>query len=232
MKRKFYKLLPQFLYNHAFKLYFKINKSSILLKGSKVNAGSFFEGYNYLGLNTHFLYSYLGLASYIANNSIIKKTKVGKFCAIGDNVRTSLGIHPTSDFVSIHPSFFSLDPPIKLMFSKKQLFEEHKYIDSEKRYVVEIGNDVWIGNNVLIMDGVTIADGAVIAAGSVVTKNVTPYSIVGGVPAKLIKKRFSEEDINFLLKLKWWDKDLKWVEKNAHNFYSIKHLKEVLNRDE
>ncbi|MCK5050748.1 MAG: CatB-related O-acetyltransferase [Candidatus Cloacimonetes bacterium] len=221
MKRKILNLLPQFLCNCILKLYYRITKSSILLKDSKVNAGSFLEDYNYLGRNTHFLDSYLGLASYIANNSIIKRTKIGKFCAIGDNVRTSLGIHPTNDFVSIHPSFFSLHPPVKLAFANEQLFEEHKYINAEKNYVVEIGNDVWIGNNVLIIDGVTIADGAVIAAGAVVIEDVEPYSIVGGVPAKEIRKRFNEDEIIFLLDLKWWDKDLKWIYENKEKFNDI-----------
>lgn len=70
-----------------------------------------------------------------------------------------------------------------------------------------IENDVWIGYNATIMDGVTIGNGAVIAANAVVTKDVEPYSIVGGVPAKLIKKRFSDKIIKKLLKLKWWDMD-------------------------
>ncbi|MCF8296152.1 MAG: CatB-related O-acetyltransferase [Melioribacteraceae bacterium] len=132
-----------------------------------------------------------------------------------------LGLHPTIDFVSTSPSFFSLNPPNGLLLVEKQKFKEHKYIDKEKKFVVKIGNDVWIGNNVIILDGITIGDGAVIAAGSVVTKDVEPYSIIGGVPAKLIRYRFSNDKIEFLLKFRWWQKELDWILKNIQYFEDI-----------
>lgn len=78
-------------------------------------------------------------------------------------------------------------------------------MDFPKQKDSVIGNDVWIGNNVCIKQGITIGDGAIIATGAVVTKNVLPYTIYGGVPAKLIKKRFTDEQIEELLKIKWWD---------------------------
>lgn len=78
-----------------------------------------------------------------------------------------------------------------------------------------IGNDVWIGYNATILAGVTIGDGAIIATNATVTKDVEPYSIVGGNPAKLIRKRFSEEEIEKLLMLKWWDKDIEWITQNV-----------------
>ncbi|HEY5587479.1 MAG TPA: CatB-related O-acetyltransferase [Candidatus Paceibacterota bacterium] len=186
-----------------------------------------FEGNNAIYNNTIILDSYLGYGSYVANQSNIKKTKIGRYCAIGDNVRTCLGLHPTSNFVSIHPAFFSLNKQAGFTFVDKQLFEEHKYIDNTKKYVVEIGNDVWIGNNVLIMDGIKIGDGAVIAAGAVITKDVAPYSIVGGVPAKHIKYRFEQEDIDFLLQFKWWEKSPEWIKKNASAFISINLFRNI-----
>jgi acetyltransferase-like isoleucine patch superfamily enzyme len=100
-------------------------------------------------------------------------------------------------------------------------FEEYRYADPEKRYAVVVGNDVWIGTDAILMAGITVGDGAVIAAGAVVTKDVAPYSIVGGVPAKEIKKRFDNEKIESLLSLKWWDKDEKWLRENGSRFMDV-----------
>lgn len=205
-----------------YKKYLKKTRNVVFKEKVKLNLDTYFEGHNAVYNYTNVCGSFIGKGSYIANNSVIKSTKIGRFCAIGDNVRTSLGVHPT-EFVSIHPAFFSLQRQAGFTFADEQLFEEHKYIDRNK-YVVEIGNDVWIGNNVLIMDGITIASGAIIAAGAVVTKNVGPYTIVAGVPAKEIKKRFSEDKIKFLLNMKWWDKDFDWISRNAHKFKSISYF--------
>ena len=90
--------------------------------------------------------------------------------------------------------------------------------------MVEIGNDVWIGSHVLILDGVTIGDGAVVAAGAVVTKDVEPYAIYGGVPAKLIKYRFPPKTIEMLLKMKWWDKEEKWIREHTEDFEDVERF--------
>ena len=117
-----------------------------------------FEGYNSINNHSELTGSVLGRGSYIANNSVLRNTKVGRFCAIGDHVRTGLGKHPTKDFVSIHHAFFSLHKPAGFTFVKEQLFDEHSFADIKNSFFVVIGNDVWIGNNVLIMDGVSIGD--------------------------------------------------------------------------
>ncbi|WP_027878798.1 CatB-related O-acetyltransferase [Mesoflavibacter zeaxanthinifaciens] len=83
-----------------------------------------------------------------------------------------------------------------------------------------VGNDVWIGHNATIMHGVTIGDGAIIATKAVVTKNVEPYTIVGGNPAKPIKKRFSDDIISKLLELKWWDWDIEKITKHVDKLTS------------
>jgi virginiamycin A acetyltransferase len=94
-----------------------------------------------------------------------------------------------------------------------------------------VGNDVWIGYNVTILPGITIGDGAIIAANTTVTKNVPPYSIVGGNPSKVIKKRFSDEQIETLLELKWWDWDIEKITAHVTELTgdSITNLKAIAN---
>ena len=106
-----------------------------------------------------------------------------------------------------------------------KVFEEFSYADEDKKFQVIIGNDCWINANVTIISGVTIGDGAVVLAGAVVTKNVPPYSIVGGVPAKILKYRYSEEDIKFLLKTQWWNKEDFWLKQNSFLLTNIEKLK-------
>ena len=84
---------------------------------------------------------------------------------------------------------------------------------------MEIGNDVWIGANAIILPGVKICDGVVVAAGAVVTHDIEPYAIVGGIPAKLIKKRFDDEMIKKLLKIAWWEWTPEEIEDKLEFFY-------------
>lgn len=221
------KCVPLFVKQKLNTIKATFNKNVSVSKDVIISRNCFFEGYNSIYANTQFTDSYIGYGSYIANNSIIRKTKIGRFCAIGDNVRTYLGIHPTKDWVSIHPAFFSTMKQAGFTFTNKQLFEEHKYVDKEQKYVVEIGNDVWIGNNVSIMDGVTVGDGAVVAAGAVVTKDVEPYTIVGGIPCKEIRKRFHQDQINKLLEVKWWNWSIDEIKKNINSFQNIEQFLQI-----
>lgn len=127
----------------------------------------------------------LGAHSYLARNAQAANLTVGKFCSIGPNFCCGLGIHPTN-LLSTSPYFYRGE------------IEEHKH--------TVIGNDVFIGANVTVLDGVTIADGAVIGAGAVVTKDIPPYAIAVGVPAKVIRYRFDEQTIKELLNEQWWNK--------------------------
>lgn len=190
-------------------------------RNSRIRHDSILEGPNTVLEDSEVYGSYLGRYTYIANGSLIRHAKVGRFCCIGDNVRTFLGRHPTDTFVSIHSAFYSLNPIVGSAFVSNQLFNEHNFIDAKRKYAVEIGNDVWIGNNVSILDGVRIGDGAVVAAGSIVTRSVDAYAIVGGIPAKTIKYRFDQAQRADLLEIKWWDWDPALIKELAPDFGDI-----------
>lgn len=172
-----------------------------------------FGKYNWVGNNVILINSSFGDFSYISDNSVICETKMGKFCSIGPNVRIAPGKHPTHTFVSTHPAIYSNPEYCLKNFQSK---DHHNPTRN-----VTIGNDVWICANAVIADGVKIGDGAIIASNSVVNSDVEPYTIVGGVPAKLIRKRFSDEQIEVLKNTEWWDKDHDWIEKNSHLFLNI-----------
>lgn len=151
------------------------------------------------------------------------KIRIGKFCSIAQNVTFLLAGDHRIDRISTFP--FNI-------FSNQ--WENSKHIKDSVRYKgdIVIGNDVWIGYGVTILAGATIGDGAVIAAGAVVVKDVEPYSIVGGNPAKLIRKRFSEKDIEKLLKIAWWN----WKDEKISKYLKvicgdIKELKKLEKND-
>lgn len=140
-------------------------------------------------------YSSVGRYTYISANASAIHTKIGDFCSVASGVAIGGGSHDITA-VSTSPVFSKG----RNIFNKN--FASAEY-DPYKETV--IGNDVWIGNRAIILQGVTVGNGAVIGAGSVVTKDVPPYTVVAGNPAREIKKRFDEETIDKLLKLEWWN---------------------------
>lgn len=140
------------------------------------------------------------------------KLKIGKFCSIACGTKFL--------FNSANHALYSLSTyPFPLFFEEWNLEREKVTEAWDNRGDIVIGNDVWIGYEAVILSGVTIGDGAIIGTRAVVTKDVPPYTIVGGVPAKPIRKRFDEKVIKELLKIKWWD----WTEeKIARNIENIK----------
>ena len=187
-----------------------------------------FEGHNYIDRNVVLRNSQIGLLSYVGFDSYLTFCKIGKFCSIGPRVSNALGNHPTKDYVSIHPIFFSKRQYCGINYFCGKEYEEVSYIDKNKKFINEIGNDVWIGQNVLLINGVKIGDGAIIAAGAVVTKDVPPYAIVGGVPAKIIRYRFDEDTISKLLEMQWWNWGLDKIEKNKELFGDVEKIKKSL----
>ena len=144
----------------------------------------------------HISDSKIGDYTYVAQNSYISKTTIGKFCSIGPNIICGWGIHPTNG-ISTSPMFYST-----LKQNGRTFCTENKI---EERKPIKIGNDVFIGANVTVLDGVCIGDGAIIGAGAVVSKDIPAYAIAVGCPVKVIKYRFQQEQIDKLLKIKWWE---------------------------
>lgn len=137
-----------------------------------------------------------------AGTTLFPGTKMGKYCSIGKNCELGAFDHPTTWLSSSAVQY-----NLKLHFPDYVEDFKQKKIDRPKTTI--FGNDVWVGSLAIVKRGLTIGDGAIIAGGSVVVKDVPPYAIVGGVPAKVLKYRFDEEIIQDLLELKWWDMDVK-----------------------
>lgn len=142
--------------------------------------------------------SSIGRFSYVGNNTNIEYADIGQFCSIADHCRIGMASH-TLNLLSTSPIFTQKNNGCHEIWVEENIF------DKGETKQVSIGNDVWIGSHALIKGGINIGDGAVVAAGAVVVKDIPPYAVVGGVPAKIIKYRFDPDVVNKLLKLKWWD---------------------------
>lgn len=148
----------------------------------------------------------IGTYTYFARNCNIMNTTIGSYCSIGPGTKIGLGNHPIH-FISTSPIFYS---------TKGQL-NGSKWVDRDyyqEFSPVTIHDNVWIGANVYVADGVTIGEGAVCAAGSVITKDVPPYAIMSGVPAKVTKYRFEQETIRRLLEMELFSHNESWLREN------------------
>jgi acetyltransferase-like isoleucine patch superfamily enzyme len=148
-----------------------------------------------ISANTRFYNSKIGKYSYIGHNCSVCNTEIGNFCSISDRCTIGGAGHPMS-WVSTSPVFCKGQNILHFNFSE---FDYEPYLKTT------IGNDVWIGINVFVKSGVKIGDGAIIGACSVVTKDVDPYTIVVGNPARQIRQRFSNEISKELLSSEWWN---------------------------
>ena len=150
--------------------------------------------------------------TYISANTVIDNTNIGKFCSIADYCRIGMSGHSVK-CLSTSPIFTLSLNALQDKWISKDTFESE--LDEERVY---IGNDVWIGSHVLIKGGVRIGDGACIGAGAVVVKDIPPYAIVGGVPAKILKYRFDTDTIKLLENLQWWNLSKDVLKDNIHLF--------------
>lgn len=172
------------LFNPAVSLFVRIDKGSHISKHARL----------YSGVKS--LSSEVGSYSYVGSGTSLVHAKIGKFCSIAGMCHIGMGRH-TIDKLSTSP-----------IFTECHNGTGHSWTDLSTEYPfssVIIGNDVWVGYGALIMGGLTIGDGAVIAAGAVVTKDVPPYAVVGGVPSRIIKYRFTDAEIDKLERIRWWD---------------------------
>ena len=187
------------------------------------------EGKNYIAEETSVRNVKLGYGSYISRSSDIQMTAIGRYSSIGPFCMTlTMGEHPTRGFVSTFPAFYHRNFLNIFNYCDENRFEEYRYAEHTTNTSVVVGNDVWIASYVKILGGVTIGDGAIIAAGAVVIKDVPPYAIVGGVPARIIRYRFSPEQIEWLMGIKWWDKDEQWIQAHAKYFDDIERFMEIV----
>lgn len=203
-------------------------RGSLFEPGSIVNSLTKLDGRNRICRNSMACSSELGIASYIGPDTRLNHCKIGSWCCIGPLVRVIVGRHPTTEFVSTHPAFFSTQAQAGFTFVSENRYKEFLHAEESTAMRVIIGSDVWIGEGAVLMAGVVIGDGAIVAAGALVTKNVAPYTIVGGVPAKIIKTRFDQETVDWLLEIKWWTRDFDWIKTNADSFRSVELLKSVI----
>lgn len=142
----------------------------------------------------------------ILNYNIGSKLSIGSYCSIGPDVIFVLN--------SDHKLYNLSTYPFKVKVLKNKKYEAYSKGD------IIIGSDVWIGCRAVILSGVNIGNGAVIAAGAVVSQDVPPYAVVGGIPAKIIKYRFSQDIINVLQKLEWQNLDKQMIQNHIENLYS------------
>jgi|GEM_PF-103189 len=184
--------------------------------GTFADEDSRFEKGVVIRFNARIFRCEIGRYTYIGHDSIFQYSVVGRFCSVAPYVLCGLGRHPVESRAATSPTFYRKPVPCLTLVDNTRFREDHAPI--------HIGNDVWIGARAIIMDGVTIADGVVVAAGAVVTRDVPPYAIVGGVPAKIIRYRFARETIDRLLAMAWWDRDIEWLKQHVDCFPDVKRL--------
>ena len=167
-----------------------------------------------IGANSKYVETIFGDYSYDAGDVQIIYSEIGKFCSIASHVRINPGNHPKERVIQHHCTYRK----VQFGFGDE---DDMEFFNWRREHKCVLDNDVWIGHAAIIMPGVKIGNGAIIGSGAVVTKDVGDYEIAAGVPARIIKKRFSDEVIEKLLRIKWWDWDRKDLKEKLIDFNDI-----------
>jgi len=198
-------------YGLSYKLY--KHKGGLKWEPSCITANTLFQGKNFLGAMT-----------YMQSGAKVSSIHVGRFTCIGGALIAGGGRHPM-DMLSTHPFAYNGTKGFAYdEYFKKIVADRPEVLNRDITY---IGNDVWIGQGVYLAQGVKIGDGAVIGARSVVTKDVAPYSIVAGSPAKLIRMRFDKDIVNKLLEATWWNYDISPI-RDEMDYSNVRQCCDVL----
>lgn len=175
------------------------------IRNSKIDKRS------WIGHRSNLINVTIGRYSYVGVNNSICNCNIGSFCSIGSYCAIGGGVHPL-DKLSTSPVFYDRDNCFHI---ENFIASSH---DCSKTPIVTLGNDVWVGENCFIKAGITIGDGVIVGAHSVITKDIPPYAIVAGIPAKIIRYRFSEEKIKDLLEMQWWNWNDSKIQANLNLF--------------
>lgn len=199
----------------------KANKSCLLSFEATISENVILGKYSSIFKNTILDSCTIGNYTYIQKDSRIYNAQIGNFCSIAEQVIIGAVNHR----MDIPTTSSYLDSSMNYL---PKTFEAGAVKMAESKGVI-IENDVWIGLRAIILDGVHIGSGSIIAAGAIVNKDVPPYSIVGGVPAKVIKQRFNDQIRNKLLDSKWWDRPDEWLEYHKYDLVDIDRFMKNIN---
>ena len=173
-----------------------------------------FGRYTEVGARTHVVESSLDDYSYVVQDAQIVYTTIGKFCSIASHTRINPGNHPMERITQAHFTYRSSD-----YFEGEG--DDAAFFDWRRDHAVTIGHDVWIGHGAIVLAGRSVGTGAVIAGGAVVTKDVAPYTIVAGNPARVVRRRFSEAIAERIERLAWWDWEHERLRRALPDFRSL-----------
>ncbi|MCL1950279.1 MAG: chloramphenicol acetyltransferase [Turicibacter sp.] len=188
----------------------KLSQEPFIHDGCEI-VESTFGAYTEMGAFNVIENSHIGDYAYTGPNCFVQNTQVGKFANIAAHVRIGPTDHPMERPTQHHFTYR------RKMYGFDEV-DDVSFFEARKQRVTTIGHDAWIGHGAIIMPGVTIGNGAVVGAGSIVTKDVAPFEIVVGVPAKKVRNRFSDEVIQKLQEIGWWHWSHQKIKDNFGDF--------------